>query len=81
MRISYSITALNERPAYSNVAFTIMFMALENVTGKNYTQLVDEHFSKPLHLKNTFPSPGEDNKAVIPPSESSWGADYGYNAP
>ncbi|KAK5995364.1 Beta-lactamase-like protein [Cladobotryum mycophilum] len=78
---SYPVTAPMERPAYSNVAFTIFIMALEEATGKNYSQMVDEFVVKPLDLKNTLPSPGDDKKAVIPPGESSWGADYGYNAP
>ncbi|KAK2589440.1 Actin-related protein 6 [Conoideocrella luteorostrata] len=77
----YPVTAPMERPAYSNIAFTIFVMALERVTGKNYTQMVDEVLSKPLGMESTFPSPGDDKKAVIPPGESSWGADYGDNAP
>lgn len=81
MREAYPVAAPNERPSYSNIAFTVSFMALENITGKNYTELVEEHFSKPLGLKNTFPAPGDDDKAAIPPGESSWGGDFGYNAP
>lgn len=81
MHSSYPTTALNQRPAYSSVSFTLMFMAIENITGKNYTILLEEHLSKPLGLENTRPSPGEDEKAVIPPGESSWGADYSINAP
>lgn len=56
-------------------------MAIESVTGKNYTQLVDELFAQPFDLANTFPSPGDDKKAVIPPGENTWGSDYGFNAP
>lgn len=81
MHSSYPTTALNQRPAYSSVSFTLMFMAIENITGKNYTELLDEHLSKPLGLENTMASPGDDKKAVIPPGESSWGADYSINAP
>ena len=81
MRNSYPVTAPNERPAYSNIAFTIIFMALENTTGKNYDQLLKELFVEPLELSNTMPSPGNDSQAVIPPGESTWGADYSFNAP
>lgn len=70
-----------ERPAYSNIAFVVFTMALQEATGKNYTELVADIVSKPLDLRSTLPSPGDDDKAVIPPGESSWGADYGYNAP
>lgn len=81
MHSSYPTAALNQRPAYSSVSFTLMFMAIENATGKNYTELLEEHFIKPLDLKNTMPSPGDDEKAVIPPGENTWGSDYSFNVP
>lgn len=81
MAKSYPVVAPVERPAYSNVAFTLFVMAIEEVTGKNYTQLVEGIVAKPLDLQNTMPSPGDDTRAVIPPGDSSWGADYGNNAP
>lgn len=69
------------RPVYSNVAFTLFVYAIEAQTGKNYTQLLREFVTEPLGLKNTRESPGDDDKAVIPPVENSWGSDYGDNAP
>ncbi|KAF5659961.1 beta-lactamase 3 [Fusarium denticulatum] len=68
MKESYPQTTPNERPAYSNMAFVLLGMALEKYTG-------------PLDMNNTFPSPGDDVKAVIPPGESSWGSDYKLNTP
>ncbi|KAM4062705.1 beta-lactamase [Hirsutella rhossiliensis] len=81
MAESNPVVAPMERPAYSNIAFTILALAIQEVTGKNYSQLVDELVAKPLRLRNTMPSPGDDARAVIPPGESSWGVDYGNNAP
>jgi CubicO group peptidase (beta-lactamase class C family) len=81
MRTQYPVTATNERPSYSNIAFTLMFMAVEAQTGKNYTQLVDEFIVQELGMTSTFPSPGDDDKAVIPPGESTWGGNYGFDAP
>ncbi|KND90810.1 hypothetical protein TOPH_04614 [Tolypocladium ophioglossoides CBS 100239] len=81
MTKSYPVVAPMERPAYSNIAYTILVMAIEEATGKNYTQLVENIVAKPLDLQNTVPSPGDDKRAVIPPGDSGWGADYGYNAP
>lgn len=69
------------RPAYSNIAFGLFILAVEKATGKNYTQLIRDLISEPLGLQNTFPSPGDTQKAVIPPVENSWGSDYGINAP
>ncbi|KAF4425043.1 Beta-lactamase 3 [Fusarium acutatum] len=80
MKESYPQTTPNERPAYSNMAFVLLGMALEECSGKTYAQLLEE-LSGPLNMKNTFPSPGDDVKAVIPPDESSWGSDYKLNAP
>lgn len=81
MRKSYPQTAPNERPAYSNMAFVLLGMALENYTGKTYAQLLEEMVSGPLDMKNTFSSPGDDDQAVIPPGDSSWGSDYKLNTP
>lgn len=76
------VTVPYSRPIYSQVSFTLIIFALGEVTGKNYSQLLDELVNQPFGLKNTGVSPGDDDKAVIPPGDSSsWGSDYGYNAP
>ncbi|KAF7539734.1 hypothetical protein G7Z17_g12362 [Cylindrodendrum hubeiense] len=81
MTKSYPVTAPMEGPAYSNSAFVIIGMALEEFTGKNYTELVQQVVSNPLDLKNTGSSPGDDERAVIPPVDNSWGSEYGQNNP
>ncbi|KAI8721586.1 Beta-lactamase domain-containing protein [Fusarium sp. LHS14.1] len=81
MTTSYPQTAPNERPAYSNMAFVILGMALEEYTGKNFTHLVKDLVSDPLGLNSTLTSPGTSERAVIPPGQSSWGADYKENTP
>ena len=81
MTKEHPVTAPGERPAYSNLAYNLFGLALEEYTGKNYSQLVQELFSEPLDLSNTFTSPGDDEKAVIPPVDNSWGSDYGINTP
>ena len=80
MRKSYPVIAPMERPSYSNIAFVLLILALENATGRNFTQMVHDAYT-PFGMVDTFPSPGNDSKAVIPPGESSWGSDYGFNAP
>ncbi|KAI9896740.1 hypothetical protein N3K66_008912 [Trichothecium roseum] len=84
MRDAHPVAAPNERPAYSNAAFAVIFMALEQATGRGYAELLREVLAGPLGMNNTVPSsssPGDDGTAVIPPGESSWGSDYSYNAP
>ncbi len=56
-------------------------LALREATGKNYTQLVKEVVSGPLCMHNTFPSPGNDERAVIPFGDSNWGTDFTYSTP
>ncbi|GKU05091.1 beta-lactamase family protein [Fusarium langsethiae] len=81
MKSSYPQTTPNERPAYSNMAFVLLGMALEEYTGKTFTQLLQEMATDPLDMNNTFSSPRNDDNAVIPPGDSSWGSDYGINTP
>ncbi|OAA63987.1 beta-lactamase family protein [Cordyceps fumosorosea ARSEF 2679] len=81
LRDSYPVVPPGARPAYSNAAFAVIALAVEAHTGLNYTELVRDFVSKPLGLKSTHPSPGDSSKAVIPPGDSGWGADYGVNAP
>lgn len=81
MSTVYPVAAPMEHPQYSNVAFTLIALAMEKVTGKNYSEAIDAFVSGPLNMLNTYPSPGDDSKAVIPPMDNSWGANYGLNAP
>ncbi|TQV95945.1 beta-lactamase family protein [Cordyceps javanica] len=81
LRDSYPVAPPGARPAYSNAAFALIALAVEAHTGLNYTQQVHSLVAQPLGLTSTRPSPGNAAKAVIPPGESGWGADYGVNAP
>ncbi|KAK6507984.1 hypothetical protein TWF481_006404 [Arthrobotrys musiformis] len=75
------VTPVGERAVYSNLAFSLISLALERATGKNYTTLLDDLVVKPLKLNNTGVSPGDTAKAVIPPVDNGWGADYAFSAP
>ncbi|KAH6692193.1 hypothetical protein F5X68DRAFT_258917 [Plectosphaerella plurivora] len=75
------INAVNEKPAYSNLAFTLLALAVEEATGKNFSSQINDLIADPLGLKATAPSPGSSAAAVIPPVENSWGSDYGLNSP
>ncbi|KAL2009015.1 hypothetical protein VTN00DRAFT_7209 [Thermoascus crustaceus] len=70
------------RPVYSQLSFTLFSMAMSAVTGKNYSQLLDEMIIQPLGLQNTGPSPVNAERAVIPPVEQeTWRSDFGYAIP
>lgn len=74
-----------DQPVYSTVAFSLLALALSgNENGKTYEQLLNEVVITPLGLSNTGVSPGNTEKAVIPPlseDKQGWGADYGFIAP
>ncbi|KAJ5602730.1 hypothetical protein N7537_005686 [Penicillium hordei] len=72
------------QPIYSSLAFSLLGMALSRKTNKTYQVLLDIAIIRPIGLTNTGISPGDTEKAVIPPldpTSQGWGADYGLNAP
>jgi len=69
------------RPVYSNIAFTIIAYVIEAATGKNYTEQLRAYITDPFGMASTRPSPGIDEKAVIPPVDNVWGGDYKDQAP
>ncbi|KAL2798300.1 beta-lactamase/transpeptidase-like protein [Aspergillus keveii] len=75
------VVPINSRPVYSQLSFTLYTLSLEEYTGKNYSELLKETIYDPLSLVNSGVSPGDTEKAAIPPGVSGWGSDYGFNAP
>ncbi|SPO04026.1 uncharacterized protein DNG_06709 [Cephalotrichum gorgonifer] len=77
----YPVAPPAKTPVYSSIGFSTFILALEKATGKKYAELIEEYITVPLGLKSTAPSPGNTDKAVVPPGDSSWGSDYGLDAP
>ncbi|PLN77933.1 beta-lactamase family protein [Aspergillus taichungensis] len=75
------VNPVNSRPTYSQLSFLLFTFCLEQATGKNYSTLLQETILQPLNLTSTGVSPGDTQHAVIPPGPSSWGSDFGFNAP
>lgn len=71
----------NARPSYSSFSFTLLALCLEAHLGMNYSQLLEDTILGPLNLRNSGASPGDTERAAIPPGFSGWGTDYGLNAP
>lgn len=67
-----------DRPEYSTISFFIFIKAIQEATGKNYTQLLQSLVTEPLEMSSTLESPGNDSRAVIPPIENGWGIFYDY---
>jgi CubicO group peptidase (beta-lactamase class C family) len=74
----YPVAKPASRPFYSTISFHIFIRAIQEVTGKNYTQLVKELVTERLAMSSTLESPGSDARAVIPPVENFWGKSYSY---
>ncbi|KAL4780831.1 beta-lactamase/transpeptidase-like protein [Aspergillus varians] len=75
------VVPINSKPVYSQLSFTLFTLCLEAHTGKNYSQILEETIYKPLSLFNSGVSPGNTERAAIPPGVNGWGTDYGFNAP
>ena len=69
------------RVAYSNVAYTLLGMALENITGMSFEEVLQEFIFAPLGLGNTSVSPAHHEQAIIPEGESWYGLDLDYFVP
>jgi CubicO group peptidase (beta-lactamase class C family) len=63
---SYPVGEPEERPVYSNIAFTLLAYAMQERTGKNYSELLSDMATGLLGMSSTMVSPGEDSMAVIP---------------
>ncbi|KAH7230871.1 beta-lactamase/transpeptidase-like protein [Fusarium solani] len=74
----YPVAKPASRPFYSTISFHIFIHAIQEATGKNYTQLVKELVTERLAMSSTLESPGSDARAVIPPVENFWGKTYSY---
>lgn len=58
-------------PIYSNLAFAILGLAYENITGKSITQGQRDVFVSRLGMKSTTPTyPGCEADAIIPRNDS-----------
>ncbi|KAE9374293.1 beta-lactamase/transpeptidase-like protein [Stipitochalara longipes BDJ] len=78
------VFAPSTTPAYSNVAFQILGYALEKITGKSFTDMLNDDIIKPLRLNSTsYSRPENTNLGVIPgtPDSSGWNLDIGDEGP
>lgn len=72
--------APNAKATYSNVAFILLGIVLENITGKSYEDLVDSLFFRPLGMPSSTLKKPRDSEGIIPNMKNDWRADLGaYN--
>jgi len=67
-------------PVYSNNAFVLLAIALENITGEDLSNIFNESLVEALDLPGTsFDVPSSNQNGVIPgdPTSSGWNSPFG----
>lgn len=73
--------APNWKSTYSNIAFNILGLVLENVTGMSYSQYMKTSIFDPLNLNSTFLDKPDDTHAVLPKGNNYWDNEEGVQRP
>ncbi|KAI1760056.1 beta-lactamase/transpeptidase-like protein [Hypoxylon sp. FL1150] len=70
-------------PAYSDIGYTLLAMALEQMTGKLFGAMVQDRIIKPLGLNHTFYTTPNDSLGIIPGGRylTNWAFDMGNESP
>lgn len=81
--IMYPSYAPGQTPTYSNVAYQLLAYALERLTGKNFTDSLNDRVIKPLGLNRTFYDTPPDEYGVIPGTvkDTYWAVSLGEAGP
>ncbi|KAI1134099.1 beta-lactamase/transpeptidase-like protein [Hypoxylon sp. FL0543] len=70
-------------PAYSDIGYTLLGYALEQMTGKSFGQMVQDRIIKPLGLNRTFYTTPKASLGIIPggPYKTNWAFNMGNESP
>jgi len=70
-------------PAYSDIGYTLLGYALEQMTGKPFQQSFEDKLVKPLNLNRTFYTTPDDALGVIPGNRylTTWAFNMGRESP
>lgn len=68
---------------YSNAAYQLLAYALENITGKKFSDMLKDRIIKPLGLNNTFYEDAPERLGVLPGTmkETYWNVSLGEANP
>ncbi|KAH8599288.1 beta-lactamase/transpeptidase-like protein [Bisporella sp. PMI_857] len=72
---------VNERSSYSNVAFSLLGLALERATGKPYDEVLRDSILKPLGMDHTRTTKPRGSAGIIPYGPNDWAQDLGADNP
>jgi len=75
------VFAPNQKSTYSNVAFEILGLVLENVTGTSYEKAIRQTILDPIGMANTSTTTPKQSVMAIPAMENWWSNDLGIQSP
>jgi hypothetical protein len=76
------VFAPNQKSTYSNDAFELLGLALEEVTGQSYSDYITEAILKPLEMtKSSFATPPDDHAVLSYGKSAIWDVDQGVQRP
>ncbi|KAI1374465.1 beta-lactamase/transpeptidase-like protein [Hypoxylon crocopeplum] len=71
-------------PAYSDIGYTLLGYAIEQMAGKSFKSIVEDKIIKALGLNRTFYTTPEDSLGIIPGARylpTNWAFDMGNESP
>lgn len=71
----------NDRSTYSNIAFSLLGLALEKSTGKTYAEIILSSILEPLGMHHTSLTKPKDSAGIIPSGPNYWRPDLGPDNP
>jgi CubicO group peptidase (beta-lactamase class C family) len=77
-----AVFPLHSKPAYSNIAFTLLGYVVRKVTGLPFEAALKKHITVPLGMdRTTFTPISEESMVVAPNPDVLWSLDFGEHNP
>ena len=80
MKRKQPVFAPNQKSTYSNVAFELLGLAIEEVTGLSYDDYISQAILAPIGMNASFTKPS-DTHGVLPKGPNFWDIDEGVQKP
>jgi len=81
LRRKSPVFAPNQKSTYSNAAFELLGLVIENVTGVNYSEYVQQAIFDPIGMTSSSLAKPSDHHAVLPLGPNFWDWDEGVHSP
>ncbi len=81
MKAKSPLFAPNQKSTYSNVAFNLLGLAIENASSLPYTEYVSSSILKPLDMNSSSFEKPDDSVAILPKGDNYWDVKEGIQNP